>query len=135
MARVIDGLSGFLPLLLFAVPCLGLFVGLALLLAMLVADLYLLVTRGQTLGKLAMGIYIMRADGNIPNVGWLLVREAAIPAGVAVLRYFGHNDPSPVGQALQVLLVFAWVIDSLFIFGHTRRCLHDFVAGTHVVKI
>lgn len=27
-----------------------------------------------------------------------------------------------------------WLIDVLFIFGPTRRCLHDYLAGTHVVR-
>ena len=40
----------------------------------------------------------------------------------------------PIGQSFQGLLGFLWLIDSLFIFGPTRRCLHDLVAGTHVVK-
>jgi uncharacterized RDD family membrane protein YckC len=108
---------------------------LGLLVAIFIGQLWLLVTRGQTIGKKYMQIYIMRSDGELPNVGWLLVREFAIPAAVALFRYAGHNDPSPIGQVFQVLLCFVWLIDCLFIFGPTRRCLHDLAAGTHVVVV
>ena len=135
LARVIDTLVWFAPLPIMIYPCLGAMVALGLLLAILIGQVWLLVTRGQTIGKQVLGIYIMREDGDIPNVGWLLVREFAIPAAVALFRYAGHNDPTMVGQAFQVLLMFLWLIDALFIFGPTRRCLHDLVAGTHVVKV
>ena len=134
-ARLIDTLIWFAPLPVLIFPCLGAAVALALLVMILVGQVWLLVTQGQTLGKRFTGIYIMRDDGDIPNIGWLLVREFAIPAAVAVFRVAGHNDPSPVGQAFQFVLGFLWVIDGLFIFGPTRRCLHDLVAGTHVVKV
>jgi len=134
LARCVDALVWFAPLPLLIFPCLGAMAALLLWVAILVGQLWLLVTQGQTLGKYFLKIYIMRTDGDIPSVGWLLVREFAIPGTVAFFRYFGHNDPSPIGQSFQGLLGFLWLIDSLFIFGPTRRCLHDLVAGTHVVK-
>lgn len=133
-ARFIDGLIIFAPLPLLFFPCLGPLAALLAWLGILIGQVWLLVTRGQTIGKKAMGIYIMRADGGIPHPGWLLARELAIPAAVGFLQYVGHNDPSPVGRAIQFVLGFAWLIDSLFIFSPTRRCLHDHIAGTHVVK-
>jgi uncharacterized RDD family membrane protein YckC len=134
-ARLLDGLAFLAPLPLLVVPCLGALVALLAWAALLIGQVWLLVTRGQTLGKKAMDIYIMRSDGGLPHVGWLLLREFAIPAAVGILRYAGHQDPSPVGQAFQGLLGFVWLIDALFIFSPTRRCLHDLVAGTHVVKL
>jgi uncharacterized RDD family membrane protein YckC len=133
VARVIDTLVWFAPLPLLVFPCLGAMVALSLLVAIFIGQIWLLVTQGQTIGKKFMKIYIMRDDGDIPSVAWLLAREFAIPVTVALFRYAGHNDPSPIGQAFQFLLCFIWLIDVLFIFGPTRRCLHDFVAGTHVV--
>jgi uncharacterized RDD family membrane protein YckC len=135
LARLIDGLVVFAPIPLLFFPCLGSIAALLGWLAILIGQVWLLVARGQTIGKKAMGIYIMRADGGLPNPGWLLVRELSIPMAVGILRYTGQHDPSPVGQALQFLLGFVWLIDSLFIFSPTRRCLHDYVAGTHVVKV
>lgn len=135
LARLVDGLVCFAPLPFLFIPCLGAAVALLGWLAILIAQIWLLVTHGQTIGKKAVNIYIMRTNGGIPNIGWLLVRELSIPIAVGILRYTGHNDPSPIGQALQFLLGFVWLIDSLFIFSPTRRCLHDYVAGTHVVKV
>jgi len=131
-ARFLDGLLLFapLPLLFMGVP--AMLLGFAVL---LIGQIWLLVSRGQTLGKKALDIYIMRSDGGLPHVGWLLLREFAIPAAVGLLRYAGRHDPSPIGQAFQVLLGFVGLIDILFIFSPTRRCLHDLVAGTHVVKL
>ena len=118
-----------------SLPCLGALAALLGWAAILAGQVWLLVVRGQTIGKKAMGIYIMRSDGGLPHVGWLLLREFAIPAAVGLLRWGGHRDPTAIGQAFQALLGFAWIIDSLFIFSPTRRCLHDLVAGTHVVKM
>lgn len=133
-ARLLDGLVWFAPLPLLFFPCLGALAALAAWGALLVGQVWLLLTRGQTLGKKALGIYIIRTDGGIPHAGWLLVREFAIPAAVAVLRAAGRGDPHPVGQAIQALLLFVGLVDVLFIFGPTRRCLHDLLAGTHVVR-
>ena len=132
LARLIDGLAGLaaLPFLI-----LGWRAMLLALLALLVWQTWLLLSLGQTLGKKLMGIYIMRSDGELPNAGWLFLREFAIPLAVALLRYGGGHDPSPIGQAIQGLLGLAWLIDNLMIFGPTRRCLHDLVAGTHVVRV
>lgn len=132
LARVVDTFIWAAPLPLVFFPCLGPLAALALLVGILIGQIGLLVTRGQTFGKKALGIYIMRGDGDIPNIGWLLLREFAIPFAVGVLRFGGRNDPWAIGHAFQILLGFTWVIDGLFIFGPTRRCLHDFVAGTHV---
>jgi uncharacterized RDD family membrane protein YckC len=135
LARLIDVFIWMAPLPLLFIPCLGALAALGLLAAILIGQVWLLVTRGQTLGKKVLGIYIMRGSGELPNVGWLLLREFAIPAAVGILRYGGHRDPTAIGHAFQVFLTFVWVVDALFIFGPTRRCLHDFVAGTHVVKV
>lgn len=135
LARIVDALVWFAPLPLLFFPCLGALAALLLWAAILIGQIWMLVTRGQTIGKKALKIYIMKSDGDIPNVGWLLIREFAIPVAVGILRYVGHNDPSVVGQALQGVFSLMWIIDSLFIFGPTRRCLHDYLAGTHVVQV
>jgi uncharacterized RDD family membrane protein YckC len=35
---------------------------------------------------------------------------------------------------LVLLLLPYFLVDGLFIFGESRRCVHDFIAGTVVVK-
>jgi uncharacterized RDD family membrane protein YckC len=80
---------------------------------------YLLMTRGQTVGKMLLGMRITRPDGS-----------AATPGRVIGLRY-------GVGWLLSALPVVGMVyalVDCLMIFRADRRCLHDLIAGTIVVK-
>ena len=72
--------------------------------------------RGQSIGKLAMGIRIARADG----------RRVGFVHGVLLRSWLmAWLNAAP--------LVF--VLDSIFIFGSQRRCLHDRLADTRVVKL
>lgn len=68
--------------------------------------------RGQTPGKMALGIRVVRSDGSPP--GW----------GAALLRFLGY--------------VLAWVTaDLLFLWipvDRQGRGIHDRIAGTYVVK-
>lgn len=78
-----------------------------------------LVTRGQTWGKRWLGIRIVGADG-APVPAWRMI---GVRYGIGSL--FGLL---PVAQ-------WAWsLVDSLFIFHASRRCLHDRLARTIVVK-
>ena len=94
--------------------------GIAYLVIFMVINGYLLVTKGQTLGKLALGIRIVDAASN----------GAATAVKLLGLRY------------VLVLLVMAIPIigqllglaDALFIFRSDRRCVHDLLAGTKVVS-
>ncbi|MBL0211510.1 MAG: RDD family protein [Holophagaceae bacterium] len=133
-ARLIDYLIWFAPLALFIFPCLGPIAAVLGWLGILGAQIWLLVTRAQTIGKKGMGIYIMRTDGGIPHIGWLLVREFAIPALAGLLQYMGSVNHDAAGLFFSLVASLLWLIDVLFIFGRTRRCLHDYIAGTHVVK-
>lgn len=80
---------------------------------------YLLMSRGQTIGKLLLGMRIVRPDGS-----------AATPVRLIGLRY-------GVGWLLSALpmvgMVYA-LVDCLMIFRADRRCLHDLIADTIVVK-
>ncbi|HEX7892470.1 MAG TPA: RDD family protein [Ramlibacter sp.] len=80
---------------------------------------YLLVKRGQTVGKFALGIRITRPDGSLASWGRVLG-----------LRYLlGY-----VATILPVLGQVYGLVDCLTIFRSNRRCLHDVVADTIVVK-
>ncbi|AEG94323.1 RDD family protein [Ramlibacter tataouinensis] len=79
----------------------------------------LLLRRGQTIGKALLGIRIVRSDGGTPSAFQLLaVRHGLLYALMIV-----------PGVGLFVVLV-----DSLLIFRSSRRCLHDTLADTIVVK-
>lgn len=79
----------------------------------------LLGIRGQDLGKMALGIRVVRVDGT--------------PAGfvrAAVLRLF---VPGLISMIPLIGSLFS-IVDVCFIFREDRRCLHDLIAGTKVVK-
>lgn len=107
-------------------PALALFA--ALQLALLGVQILLLTSRGQSLGKILLGVRVVRADDDEkPGFlrGWLL-RE--LPSGAIQ----GMLQLLPV---VGFFLRFAFVTTNyLMIFREDRRCLHDFIAGTRVVR-
>jgi len=115
LAAIIDGLIGtvfFALSLLLDMPSLFTY-GLGL---YWIYQLYLLTVDGQTIGKKVMKIKIVRIDtgengGFMPNVlmRWLL-------------------------NGLLALIPFYALVDILFIFREDRRCIHDMIAGTKVVR-
>lgn len=100
----------------------GLLVLILGLFAITIVQIWLLSTRGQTIAKIVFGLRIVKVtDGTRPGFlhGWLL--RNFVP-GLAELLPWGLG------------FVFA-IIDACFIFRQDRRCLHDFIAGTRVVKV
>jgi uncharacterized RDD family membrane protein YckC len=91
--------------------------GFALLLAI---QIYLLVTRGQTIGKKFLGIKIVNFDDEA-NPGFVKI---------FLLRMFVNGLIS----AVPFLGFFYSLADILFIFREDKRCLHDLIAGTKVVQ-
>ena len=87
-----------------------------------IVQIILLVSRGQTLGKLIVKIAIVdQFDKEPPG----FVRAALI----RYLPQIIFSALYPPGATIYV------AIDSLFIFGAERRCFHDRLAGTIVVKL
>jgi len=103
LTTVIGGLAlFFLVLLLFS--------------AYVAVQMYYLTTRGQSLGKMALGIRIANAvtgesKGFIQNV---FLRE--------------------VLNSLLCMIPLYFLVDSAFILQDDKRCIHDHIAGTVVVK-
>ena len=91
------------------------------LLAVMVINLVLLTKRGQTLGKKWMGIRIARIedDGNPGFVKAVLLR-GFVNGLISSIPLLG-----PVYS----------LVDICFIFRGDRRCIHDHIAGTRVVKV
>lgn len=75
--------------------------------------------RGQTLGKMALRIRIARADGSPAGVGRTL--------GVRIGLFWALGLIPVIGALISL-------VDALLIFRESRRCLHDLVADTVVVK-
>lgn len=80
---------------------------------------YLLATRGQTIGKSVLGIKIVGLDGRLLSLPALIGKRYAPVTFTNILPVFGPLLP---------------LIDVLFIFSGNRRCVHDLIAGTKVVK-
>ncbi|WP_257452886.1 RDD family protein [Archangium lipolyticum] len=87
-------------------------------LAVLCYQLYLLVTTGQSLGKRTMGIKVVRLDGSPVDLGRLIFLRNVVPwfIGTVTCNLFSLADP-------------------LFVFAADRRCLHDHIADTQVIKV
>jgi len=79
------------------------------------ANLWTLHRARATLGKMALDLRIVRADGTEVEL-WRIV----------LLRWL------PITAASAFLAPLA-LIDVLFIFGAARRCVHDYLADTVVV--
>lgn len=80
---------------------------------------YLLFTNGQTLGKAMMGIRIVKLNGHIPSIWCSWVVRHMLVGQIIQIPYVG------LGVSL---------IGGLMIFGKSRRCLHDYLAGTIVIE-
>jgi uncharacterized RDD family membrane protein YckC len=90
-------------------------------LAFLTGQVLLLALRGQTIGKMVLGIRIVRfGDRSNPGLGHAWVLRYLIPALVFRIPILG-----------QLL----YLMDVLSIFGDDRRCLHDRIADTVVVEV
>lgn len=90
------------------------------LLCLAIIQLYFLCTQGQTIGKKALRIRIVRLDDG-SNPGFV---------GAVLLRTF---IPGLIGGVPCIGWTFA-IVDILCIFGEERRCIHDQIAGTIVIE-
>ena len=86
--------------------------------AFVVVQLVLLHRHGQTVGKWAVGIRIVRSDGSRAGLGRIFLLRSLVPGLIGAIPLLGP--------------VFG-LLDPLFIFGANKRCLHDLIADTIVV--
>jgi uncharacterized RDD family membrane protein YckC len=83
-------------------------------------QIYLLVTRGQTLGKKFLGIKIVCfEDDSNPGFVKVFLLRMLVNGLIGAVPFLG--------------LIYS-LTDILFIFREDRRCIHDLIAGTKVVK-
>jgi uncharacterized RDD family membrane protein YckC/DNA-directed RNA polymerase subunit RPC12/RpoP len=80
---------------------------------------YFWATRGQSIGKMALGIKIVRIDGRSSTWGRIV--------GLRVLPIEFLGWIPIIGGGISL-------IDILFIFRSSKRCLHDEIARTKVVR-
>ena len=111
---------------------------------------YLLFTRGQTVGKWMLGLQIVDAEsGHRPVleklilyryvvfillanlVSWLYIPDTVVSATLPVV---GQITLEGIPWPFPGTLLWVPLIDAAFIFSSSRRCLHDRLAGTIVVR-
>ena len=78
-----------------------------------------LINEGKTIGKRHLGIKITALDGSLATVKKHLIKRYAF--------YFLLGHTPFIGQIISN-------VNILFIFGKNKRCIHDYVAGTKVIK-
>ena len=135
LAQLIDGLIGCISILPgVALMLLGggfkhsagplAFAGMGLIglavLALVIIQIYLLSTRGQTIGKKLLDVRIVRFEDNT-NPGFVKA---------FLLRAFVNG----LIGAIPLIGGVYTLVDICFIFRDDRRCIHDLIAGTQVVK-
>ena len=81
---------------------------------------WLLTTLGQTIGKKAMGLRIVRTI-DLSNGGFVTNVLLRIVASRAI-------------SLVPIVGTLYFIIDPAFIFRDDRRCVHDHIAGTCVIK-
>lgn len=86
----------------------------------LVVQGVLLIQRGQTIGKILFKLRIVRPDGSKPDA-WRLL---GLRYGIGIVLSLNAAVASVYG-----------LIDSLLIFRESRKCLHDSIADTQVIKV
>ena len=96
-------------------------VGMLYLLGLLIYNLVRLSTHGQTIGKKWMGIRIANyEDGSNPGFVKAFLVRSFVNGLIGAVPFLG--------------LIYA-IVDICFIFREDHRCIHDLMAGTHVVKV
>ena len=109
-----------------------------------------LVTRGQTVGKWMLGLQIVEASsGGRPAleklilyryvvfillanlVSWLYIPNTVVSATLPVV---GQITLEGIPWPFPGTLLWVPLVDAVFIFSASRRCLHDRIADTMVVR-
>ena len=95
---------------------------LATLIALIWINIVLLRRHGQSIGKRQIKIRVLRSSGERATLGRLVL-----------LRGLPQWLVGGIGNLVPIVNVLA-LIDALFIFGRSRRCVHDYIADTIVVQ-
>ncbi|MES1192486.1 MAG: RDD family protein [Steroidobacter sp.] len=85
----------------------------------LIINIYFVVKNRQTIGKKLMKIKVTRTDGSTVSIARL---------------FFLRNVVNALPGMIPIIGRLYFFVDSLFIFREPRRCVHDYIADTIVVK-
>jgi uncharacterized RDD family membrane protein YckC len=130
LALIIDTLAYAAPVLLAALVAfvggqnraLPIVIGVVGVLGVASYQLYLCASAGQSIGKRRMGIRVLLKDGSPASLLHILLLRNLIPGLTGYL----------LGLLVPGVLP---AMDALCIYRADRRCIHDLIAGTKVVKV
>ncbi len=88
-------------------------------LALVIYNLVLIHRQGQTIGKRTLGIKVVRTDGSHCDLGRYIFLRILVTSLIGAIPF--------VGGIINLIGI-------LLIFRDSRKCLHDEIAGTIVVK-
>jgi len=94
-------------------------VSLAGLIGLVGYTIHLVVRNGQTIGKRVLDIKVVRLDGSPVGLGRSFWLRNVVPGVLGAIPCFGGIIS---------------LVDILMIFGEDRRCLHDKIADTKVIR-
>ncbi|WP_198263393.1 RDD family protein [sulfur-oxidizing endosymbiont of Gigantopelta aegis] len=94
-------------------------IGILGLVIFMMINLKFLKNSGQTVGKKALDIKVVTMDDELPTLSNHFLKRYSV--------YFLPGQIPLAGQFFSMLNI-------LFIFGKNKRCIHDYAAGTKVVK-
>jgi uncharacterized RDD family membrane protein YckC len=121
----ISDLADFDPGFFFGALAVVVILTLLAFLVIFIVQIVLLVTRGQTIGKIIMKIRIVDAvTGQHPGWARLILLRTIVNS---VIISFLNILPGAGGAY--------FLVDSLFIFREDHRTIHDLIAGTRVDKV
>lgn len=86
-----------------------------------IIQIVMISTRGQSIGKRILGLKIVRFGTGAPAGfvnGWLI--RSVVPSIISIIPWIGY---------------LFLIVNYAFIFREDRRCLHDLMADTRVVKV
>lgn len=90
-----------------------------LVVALLVVTILFVAKYGQTVGKRIVGVRVVRTDGSKAGIGRIFWLRNVVNLLPSLIPFIG---------AIYSL------VDILFIFSDSRRCIHDLIADTKVVR-
>jgi len=95
------------------------YVGTLIVLVLLVIMTVLVYRNGQTIGKKLVGIKVARTDGSRASLARIFWLRYLLNTAIMYVPYLGK--------------VYA-LVDACMIFGEQRRCCHDYIADTIVIR-
>jgi uncharacterized RDD family membrane protein YckC len=95
------------------------YIGLLINLVLLAIMIVLVYRNGQTIGKKLLGIKVARTDGSRASLARIFWLRNVLNSVITMVPFFGP--------------LYA-LVDACMIFGEQRRCCHDYIADTIVIR-